>query len=58
MAEAIVSVIQSMGGAMTLEDLLSHASTLVEPIRCTRGGRMCLALGFIDIIILYAQRAI
>jgi gamma-glutamyltranspeptidase/glutathione hydrolase len=32
-AEAIVSVVQSLGGVMTQDDLRTHSSTLVEPIR-------------------------
>ena len=34
-AEAIVELIQSKGGVMTLEDLASHSTTFVEPVKYT-----------------------
>ncbi|KAL1921572.1 uncharacterized protein VTP21DRAFT_11288 [Calcarisporiella thermophila] len=37
-AQEIVNVIQSRGGVMTLEDLASHTSTRVDPIRIDFGG--------------------
>lgn len=36
-AQAIVDVVSSLGGVMTLEDLASHESTIVEPISYTYG---------------------
>jgi gamma-glutamyltranspeptidase/glutathione hydrolase len=39
-AEAIVAVLRSAGGAMTLDDLAAHRSEWVEPLRSTyRGSR-------------------
>ncbi|GAA6010735.1 hypothetical protein JCM10207_005817 [Rhodosporidiobolus poonsookiae] len=37
-AEAIVELIQSKGGVMTLEDLKNHTTTPVEPISISYGG--------------------
>ncbi|GAA6034008.1 hypothetical protein JCM8097_000647 [Rhodosporidiobolus ruineniae] len=37
-AEAIVELIQSQGGVMTLEDLKEHTTTPVEPISISYGG--------------------
>jgi gamma-glutamyltranspeptidase / glutathione hydrolase len=37
-AEAIVELIQSKGGVMDLEDLSTHESSFVEPIKYTYGG--------------------
>lgn len=34
-AEAIVQLIKNGGGVMNLEDLASHASTVIEPIKYT-----------------------
>ena len=34
-AEAIVELIQSKGGVMTLEDLANHSTTFVEPVKYT-----------------------
>jgi len=61
-AEAIVELIQSKGGVMELEDLASHTSTFVEPIKYTfsdevtvyecppngQGITALLALGILD----------
>lgn len=37
-AQAIVDLIQSQGGVMTLEDLATHTSTHVKPISYSYGG--------------------
>ncbi|KAM0750360.1 gamma-glutamyltranspeptidase [Meredithblackwellia eburnea MCA 4105] len=37
-AQAIVDLVQSKGGVMTLEDLKSHSTTSVEPITYSYGG--------------------
>ncbi|GAA5950672.1 hypothetical protein JCM3765_000573 [Sporobolomyces pararoseus] len=37
-AEAIVELVQSQGGVMTLEDLKEHTTTKVEPISINYGG--------------------
>ncbi|KIY50583.1 gamma-glutamyltranspeptidase [Fistulina hepatica ATCC 64428] len=37
-AESIVELIQSKGGVMELEDLASHSTTIVEPIKYTYAG--------------------
>lgn len=39
-ARAIVELIQSKGGVMELEDLGSHETTFVEPIKYTYGGEV------------------
>jgi gamma-glutamyltranspeptidase len=39
-AEAIVEVIQSKGGAMELEDLAKHKTDFVEPIHYTYAGEL------------------
>jgi len=39
-AEAIVEVIKSKGGVMELEDLATHTSSFVEPIKYTYGGEV------------------
>lgn len=39
-ARAIVELIQSKGGVMELEDLESHETTFVEPIKYTYGGEV------------------
>lgn len=41
-AQAIVGLIQSQGGVMDLEDLSSHTSTWVEPIKYTYAGDVTL----------------
>jgi gamma-glutamyltranspeptidase / glutathione hydrolase len=39
-AEAIVELIQSKGGVMTLEDLAKHDTEWVEPIKYTFNGEV------------------
>ncbi|KAL4069893.1 nucleophile aminohydrolase [Scleroderma yunnanense] len=41
-AKAIIELIQSKGGVMELEDLESHKTTFVEPIKYTYGGEVTI----------------
>lgn len=41
-AKEIVELIQSKGGIMELEDLASHETTFVQPIKYTYGGEVTI----------------